>query len=231
MPLLRPKWLVLARTGAVTLFSANAMLVSVSLIAAAHQVEIADDIGGTLHIEPSDTPRAGEEALVWVALTRQGGDTIQLAECDCQMAVYTQPKQSDVAPILSPALSAVASEGYQGIPGANVTFPTVGLYTIAISGSPKQADDFSPFELAFDVTVAAGHSSSESATDSATVPPSPDSAISLDASAPSTAASEAVGAPDMSTSDVSAAKQRPVLALFLGGIVIGAIAFLVIRRN
>ena len=209
-----------------------------SQLATAHQVEVANEIGGTLHIEPNDTPRAGEEVLAWVALTRRGGKTIQLAECDCQMAVYAQPKQPNSTPILSPALNAVASEGYQGIPGANLTFPAVGLYTVAISGSPKQADDFSPFELTFDVTVAAGPSAAESAADAAVAPPSQDnSEATSDVSTPDTVftpdttVSDAK-APDALTSDnVSNAGQRPLLILFLGGGVIGAISFLVTRKR
>lgn len=128
--------------------------------AQAHQVEIVEDVGATLHIEPNDTPRAGEETLAWFALTRRGGQTIPLADCDCQLAVYTQPK-GDAAE-LTPTLITVDAEGYQDIPGAQLTFPTVGAYTLVMSGSPKQAEDFSPFELSFDVTVAAGQSAPES---------------------------------------------------------------------
>ncbi|EDX86558.1 hypothetical protein S7335_4263 [Synechococcus sp. PCC 7335] len=209
-----------------------------SQLATAHQVEISNEVGGTLHIEPDDTPRAGEEVLAWVALTRRGGETIQLAECDCQMTVYTQPRQPSSEPILSPSLSAVASEGYQGIPGANLTFPTVGLYTIAVSGSPKQSDDFSPFELAFDVTVAAGASPSESPADSAAAPPQDSSEAASggsaldDVSTSDTAVSDATAPPDAVASDnVSDAGQRPLLILLLGGVVIGAISFLVLRKR
>ena len=122
--------------------------------AQAHQVEIVADVGATLHIEPNDTPRAGEEVLAWFALTRKGGETIPLAACDCQLAVHAQPKGD--AASLTPTLSAVDAEGYEDIPGARFTFPAVGAYTLVIDGSPKQADDFTPFKLDFDVTVAAG---------------------------------------------------------------------------
>ncbi|MBE9063974.1 hypothetical protein [cf. Phormidesmis sp. LEGE 11477] len=231
MPLLKPKSFALAIATAAILFCLNAISSPLSQPAAAHQVEISNEVGGTLHIEPDDNPRAGEEVLAWVALTRRGGETIQLAECDCQLTVYTQPRQPDSEPILSPTLSAVASEGYQGIPGADITFPTVGLYTLAISGNPKQADDFSPFELAFDVTVAAGQSQSESSAESAAVPPSAE-ITDPDTSAPETVASDAIEAPDTVTDDeVSDAGQWPILILLLGGVVIGAISFLAIRQR
>ena len=124
--------------------------------ALAHQVEVQADVGATLHIEPDDTPRAGEEVLAWFALTRKGGQTIPLKDCDCTLAVSVQSGRSQATPTLEPALKAVEAEGYEGIPGATFTFPEVGAYTLVINGTPKQANDFTPFELAFDVTVAAG---------------------------------------------------------------------------
>lgn len=132
----------------------------VNLAAYAHQVELAEDIGGTLHIEPNDTPRAGEEVLAWVALTRKGGETLPLEDCNCQMNLYAQSQQDSDEPLLSPTLVAVEQESYEGIPGAEFIFPEVGAYTLEISGQPKAAAEaegveaFAPFELAFDVTVA-----------------------------------------------------------------------------
>jgi len=131
--------------------------------ALAHQVEVQDDVGATLHIEPSDTPRAGEDVLAWFALTRKGGQTIPLADCDCTLVVSSQFERSQAAPTLEPVLIAVEAEGYEGIPGATLTFPTVGAYTLIISGTPKQANDFTPFELSFDVTVAAGEAAAAAA--------------------------------------------------------------------
>jgi hypothetical protein len=133
--------------------------------ASAHQVELSAEVGGTLHIEPSDTPRAGEEILAWFALTRKGGTPISLAECDCRIDIYQQPEQGDDQPILSPVPLAVQGDAavgaLAGIPGAKFTFPAVGAYKLVISGQPKAApaaESFAPFELAFDMTVAAGES-------------------------------------------------------------------------
>lgn len=139
--------------------------------ALAHEVEIADDIGGTLHIEPSDTPRAGEEVLAWVALRSQGGQIIGLEGCDCQLSVYAEPGQTNSAPLLSPELTSVEGDGIEGIPGAEFTFPNVGLYTLVMTGSPKGSAEFTPFELAFDVTVAAGVATTPSPADTPAVLP------------------------------------------------------------
>ena len=127
--------------------------------AQAHEVEIAGDVGATLHIEPNDTPRAGEEVLAWFALTRKGGESISLSACDCELSIYTSPNGTapgSDAPVLSPTLAPVDAEGYENIPSAKFTFPNVGAYQLTMSGSPKQAGDFASFDLTFDVTVAAG---------------------------------------------------------------------------
>ncbi len=126
----------------------------------AHQVELADDIGGTLHIEPNDTPRAGEEVLAWIALTRKGGDTLSLNDCDCRINIYAQPRQANDTPVAAPPAIAVEGQAYPAVPGAEFTFPTVGAYELVIAGAPKAAAQvsFEPFELAFNVTVAAGES-------------------------------------------------------------------------
>ncbi|WP_416667313.1 hypothetical protein [Egbenema bharatensis] len=133
----------------VSTLSISALL---SIPAIAHQVQIAGDVGGTMHIEPNDNPRAGEPSLAWFALTRQGGELIPLEACNCQLTIYTQPG----AIVESPLLEAVSAEGYTGIPGAEVTFPQVGAYELVLQGEPVTADDFQPFELRFPVTVAAG---------------------------------------------------------------------------
>ena len=120
----------------------------------AHQVEISGSVGATLHIEPNDTPRAGESNLTWFALTRRGGQTIPLASCNCRLAVYRQPLRPNSNPISQPALEAVSAEGYNGIPGANITFPRAGGYELVLKGRPVVSGDFAPFELRFPVTVA-----------------------------------------------------------------------------
>lgn len=121
--------------------------------AQAHQVEIVDDVGATLHVEPNDTPKAGEEVLAWFALTKKGGRTIPLSDCDCELTVTAQ---ADDSALLTPSFSAVDAEGYTDIPGARFTFPAVGAYTLLLKGSPAGNGDFTPFELDFELTVAAG---------------------------------------------------------------------------
>ena len=120
----------------------------------AHEVEVSGDVGGTMHIEPDDSPRAGTASLTWFALNRRGGAPLQLADCNCSLAVYAMPHSPNAAPIQQPALSALSIEGRSGVPSANITFPHPGAYEIILKGQPNAAKAFSPFELRFPVTVA-----------------------------------------------------------------------------
>ncbi|WP_432807940.1 hypothetical protein [Pantanalinema sp. GBBB05] len=124
--------------------------------AIAHNVEVAGDVAATMHLEPNHNPKAGEPALVWFALTRQGGELIPLKQCNCRLAIYPEPRSPGSLPVLQPALKSIDAERYQGIPGAEVTFPQSGLYLMALSGTPKAGANFQAFELTYPITVTAG---------------------------------------------------------------------------
>lgn len=138
----------------------NKILVSTCLLAViaipaiAHKVEVVGDVAGTWHIEPNHNPKAGTPARAWVALTRKGGQLVPLNQASCQMAVYAKPRKSRDQPILRPTVKAIAAERYQGIPGADITFPKVGLYQLQLNCSPKTKGSFQPFQMQYDVTVA-----------------------------------------------------------------------------
>ena len=123
-------------------------------IAPAHEVELSNEVGGTLHIDPNDSPKAGTASLAWIALTRRGGQSMPLADCNCKLSVYTQPHRAGDAPIQQPTLSAASIEGRTGVPSASITFPRAGAYELVLQGSPVKAGAFAPFELRFAVTVA-----------------------------------------------------------------------------
>ena len=124
--------------------------------AAAHKVRISADVGGTLHLEPNDNPRSGEPTQAWFALTHKGGKAIPLKQCNCQLAVYAEPHTPGEPSLLQPSLKPVAVERYQGIPGADITFPKPGIYQLQLTGKPTNGASFQPFNFKFDVTVATG---------------------------------------------------------------------------
>ncbi|MDH6084365.1 hypothetical protein NWP25_16335 [Chrysosporum ovalisporum Ak1311] len=122
----------------------------------AHQVEISQDVGATLHIEPQDNPRAGEQTQAWFALTRKGGKVIPLTQCHCELLIYAEPHTPGEPALLEPSLQPVSAERYQGIPGAEINFPKAGLYQLQLSGKPRNEGSFKPFQFEFEVTVAGG---------------------------------------------------------------------------
>lgn len=127
------------------------LLLAFTTSATAHKIQTAADVGATLHVEPNDSPRAGEPAQVWFALTRKGGQVVPLQQCNCELAVYSEPRPNP--PLLKPLLSAISVEQYQGIPGAAIAFPRAGAYELELSGTPKAGASFQPFALNFNVTV------------------------------------------------------------------------------
>ncbi len=118
----------------------------------AHNVEISNEVAATFHIEPNHNPKAGKSTRAWFALTRRGGSSIPLSECDCALKVYAVPRTESAEPVLKPELSAIDVEQYQEIPGANIIFPQAGTYELEISGTAKN-DSFTPFKLTYVVNV------------------------------------------------------------------------------
>lgn len=204
---------------------------------AAHEVQIAEDVGATLHIEPNDIAQAGVPMAVWFALTQAGGTVIPLADCDCRLTLYAD----ETTAIAQPPLTAVAAEGFQAIPGATVTFPEVGSYALVLAGSPQQAGQFTPFELRFEVTVAsraAGASAPESPTEDATpaASESPTTAPNGEPSATAESADTATTAiaPDAETPTTTSTSTGRRIAAIAGGaiVILGlGIAFIGGRRS
>ncbi len=123
--------------------------------APAHKIERSGNVAGTWHLEPNHSPRAGEPARVWVALTQSGGTAIPLEQCDCQLVVY-DANRPQAGAILIPTLQALSPEAFRGIPGADLTFPRVGEYRLVLTGNPKVPGHFTPFQLSYTTVVAAG---------------------------------------------------------------------------
>ena len=121
--------------------------------AISHEVEVAGDVAGTWHIEPNHNPKAGVPARTWIALTKRGGTLLPLSQAKCQLAVYNKPRQPNATPILQPTLKPISADRYRGIPGADITFPKIGLYELELNCSPKTAGAFQPFQMRYAVTV------------------------------------------------------------------------------
>ncbi|NET41462.1 hypothetical protein [Okeania sp. SIO2B3] len=122
----------------------------------AHNVEVSEDVACTFHITPNHNPKVGKPSLAWFALTRKGGKSLPFSECDCQLNVYSQPRNAESKPIMNPELKGIDTEQYQEIPGAEITFPKAGVYDLEIIGSAKDGKSFQPFKFNYSVTVTSG---------------------------------------------------------------------------
>ena len=182
--------------------------------ALAHEVQVAGDIAGTWHVEPNHNPKSGEPALIWVALTKQGGKIVPLSTANCQMDIYRQPQTAAEAPIASPNLKAINIETYQGIPSAEVVFPQTGLYTAKLNCTPKNPADFSPLQMEYNITVAAG-----------TQPPSTPVAMPEPVTSPM--------ASPVNTGASNPAFPSPILIVSFGGIILVGLlmGFVTFRRQ
>ena len=132
--------------------TAIVLAAAVSVPAIAHNVEISNEVAATFHIEPNHNPQANQPTTAWFALTRRGGASIPLSECNCSLNVYAVPRTAEAEPILQPELVAIDVEQYREIPGAEVVFPQPGAYELEINGTSKD-NSFAPFELTYTVNV------------------------------------------------------------------------------
>ncbi|MBM0741193.1 hypothetical protein JOY44_06095 [Phormidium sp. CLA17] len=121
----------------------------------AHKVETSavGDVAATFHIEPSHNPTVGKPSIAWFALTRRGGRVIPLAQCNCQLAVYSVPHKAKTPPLMKPKLNKLDVERYKGVPAATITFPKAGMYELKLTGTAKPGANFQPFSLSYTVTV------------------------------------------------------------------------------
>ncbi len=122
----------------------------------AHNVEVSGNVACTFHITPNHNPKVGKSSLAWFALTRKGGKSIPFEECNCQLNVYAQPRNTESKPIMNPTLQGIDTEQYQDIPGAEIVFPKAGIYELEIVGSAKDGKSFQPFKFSYSVTVTGG---------------------------------------------------------------------------
>jgi hypothetical protein len=118
----------------------------------AHEVKVSNDVAATFHVEPNDQPKVGVPSQAWFVLTRRGGKTIPLSECNCKLSVYLLPQDGeDRELIATPTLSPVSVEQFKDIPGASVTFPRRGLYQFELTGSARSGASFRPFKLTYKI--------------------------------------------------------------------------------
>jgi len=127
---------------------ATASLTISSTIVTAHENLTIGDVEVTSHLEPDDSPYAGEPSFTWFHLTRSDGESIALADCSCRLVVYNSQNEA----IFYPQLTETEVEGHERPITTTITFPNSGNYRLVLTGQPI-AGRFEPFEITIPVTV------------------------------------------------------------------------------
>lgn len=126
------------------------MIIALPLIA--HQSRMtttsSDGVEAMIHVDPDDTPLAGQDSQTWFMLSQTNGRMISLERCNCQVMVYNASNEP-IADDLS--LSTLSVQGHDVI-STTINFPAPGPYTVVLSGTAKD-ESFAPFELEFPITA------------------------------------------------------------------------------
>lgn len=123
----------------------------------AHQQQAISHIKATVHLEPDDSPYAGQSSLTWFHLTNARDETVTLSNCHCSLVVYDSQNQ----PIAYPQLSESEIAGHEKPITTTITFPSAGFYEMVFTGRSK-TDQFEPFELRVPVIVRSSPNQSDS---------------------------------------------------------------------
>jgi hypothetical protein len=105
----------------------------------AHQLESDGTIGAVLHVEPNDSPRAGEAAKFHFDFRDTAG-RFRAAACQCLAIVTAQGKEVATSTILP---AGEISGSFQ------VVLPESGAYTVQVIGTPVDSTSFQPFSLRY----------------------------------------------------------------------------------
>ncbi len=106
--------------------------------ASAHVLNKQGPIGVVLHISPNDHLVAGQEAE-FILEFKDKEDNFTMDECDCQASISKNGQQ---------LFSIQLANGR-----FRYTFPESTAYKLAITGEPKQPEQFAAFDLNYDLHV------------------------------------------------------------------------------
>jgi hypothetical protein len=131
---------------AATALSILLLVAAMNPLASAHVLKVDGNIGAVMHILPDDNPKSGVPTTYQLSFS-DTADKFLLANCNCNAAIKESGKT-----VFSQPLTATDPLDSNN----TLTFPNTDVYTLAITGTPKQPGDFQPFELDYLVRVEAG---------------------------------------------------------------------------
>ncbi|HRH31119.1 MAG TPA: hypothetical protein PK950_00435 [Candidatus Paceibacterota bacterium] len=124
------------------LFVLACAFAAMPLPASAHVLKTDGTMGAILHIDPNDSPVAGEPASIFFDL-KDSANIFAVENCVCVVSVLQSGES-----ILEKTVTRIAPVTY--------TFPERSIYTVQFSGTPKAGEGaatFEPFVLSYDIRV------------------------------------------------------------------------------
>lgn len=114
----------------------------------AHSLKSSGSINALMHINPNDDPVAGQNSEI-LFLISDKDKKFQAENCNCIASVIKNNNELFSSPLFKGKTS------YHGIfaPAIPFVFPGKGIYTIKLTGQPKNNEDFQAFSISYDIRV------------------------------------------------------------------------------
>ncbi len=117
-------------------------------LARAHELKSESSISVLIHINPDDDPVAGQPSEI-LFLINDKDKHFQAENCNCTASVIENGETLFSSPVFKGKTS------YKGIfaPAIPYTFPHKGVYTVILTGKPKNQGDFQSFSISYDIRI------------------------------------------------------------------------------
>lgn len=110
-------------------------------VALAHEVEKDGDVGGLIHIEPTDNPVVGNNVARF-EINQKGGIPINMQNCTCVLNIYAGAYKAGAKPQSTVKLL-TDKKHLKG----TLHLPEAGPYTLVLTGKPRAGATFKAFTL------------------------------------------------------------------------------------
>jgi hypothetical protein len=127
------------------------LLLGLPTVASAHVLKVDGHVGAVLHINPDDNPTTGKPTDYVLSFNDDTGK-FSLSKCNCTVSIIQNGTSVATKPLA--ISSSEMSENHY-------TYIKPDVYTMRITGQPKQAGAFQSFTLNYEVRVTSGSATTQ----------------------------------------------------------------------
>lgn len=113
----------------------------------AHILKTDKDIGVLFHATPEDDPIINEPSNLFFEI-KDKSQKFDPNQCDCTLTIKKENKTF----LTQPLFQNIHSDDLNS-PSLSFIFSEKGIYTITVSGTPKNPSEFQPFSISYDLRV------------------------------------------------------------------------------